>query len=127
MSRALCVSERASLACGQIFHTLTTATDLHRRAASRSRIFFVFFVCQWHKGLNVSPHNTWVLRPLNLIVSPRDTRVLRPLNLIVSPRDTWVLHPPISFCSTVTQYIVSPRYKRVRRLCYVKCKFCFSL
>ena len=51
MSRALFVSERALLACGQIFFTLTTAIVLHGRAAARSRILFVFFVPQWHKGL----------------------------------------------------------------------------
>jgi len=73
MSQALFVSERALLVCGQIFFKLTTATVLHRSVAARLRISFVCFVPQWHKGLNVSARDTWVLRPLNLIVSPRDT------------------------------------------------------
>ena len=101
MSQALSVSERALLACGQIFFTLTTTTVLQGRVAARSHISFVSFVPQWHKGFNVSPRDTWVLHHLNLIVSQRDT---------------WVLHPPISLCSTGTQCIVSHRYMPVQRL-----------
>jgi len=58
MSHALFVSERALLACGPIFFTLTTATALHGRVAARSHICFVSFVPQRHKVLNVSPRDT---------------------------------------------------------------------
>jgi len=61
MSRALFVSDRASLPSSQTFVRLIPATGLHRRVTTRSRTFFV----SW------CPYGTKV-------VSPRDTRVLTP-------------------------------------------------
>jgi len=87
MSRALFVSERASLLCTQAFVRRTQATYLHRRVAVRS---CPFFVSRCPYGTKVDCVPTWHMGSYAHL---------------------------ISLCSTATQYTVSPRYRQVLRWC----------